>query len=109
MTVQIQITGPGIYNSKGEQIEVGTVLTLSEEPKGWRGRYAVIASGGKGKTAVTNPDETGLKAEHHGGGKFKITKGEEVILNGLSKADADAFNALSAEDREAFVADQAKA
>lgn len=109
MTVQVQITGPGIYNGKGEQIEVGTVLTLSEEPKAWRGRYAVISEGGEDKVAVTNPaTEAGLKAEHHGGGKFKITRGEETILNGLSKVDADAFNALSDEDKAAFVNEQAK-
>ena len=53
---------------------------------------------------VAKPDEAGLKAEHHGGGKFNITRGEEVLAKGLSKADADAFNALSDEEKEAFVA-----
>lgn len=47
--------------------------------------------------------DTGLKAEHHGGGKFNITKGEEVLAEGLSKADADAFNALSDEDKAEYV------
>lgn len=45
-----------------------------------------------------------LKAEHHGGGKFNITQGESVLAQGLSKADADAFNAMSDEDKAAFVA-----
>lgn len=55
-------------------------------------------------------DETGLKAEHHGGGRFNVTHGEEVLLKGLSKADADAFNAMSAEDKAEYVkAEQAKA
>ena len=43
-----------------------------------------------------------LKAVHHGGGKFKIVKGDDVLLSGLSKADADAFNAMSEEDKAAF-------
>lgn len=50
-----------------------------------------------------------LKAEHHGGGKFNVTEGETVHLSGLSKADADAFNAMSAEDKAAYVeAEKAK-
>lgn len=53
---------------------------------------------------VEQSPETGLKAEHHGGGKFNITKGEEVLLQGLSKADADAFNAMSDAEKAAFVA-----
>ncbi len=44
-----------------------------------------------------------LKAEHHGGGKFNVTQGEAVLLSGLSKADADAFNAMSEEDKAAYV------
>lgn len=51
-----------------------------------------------------------FKAEHHGGGKFNVTEGETVHLSGLSKADADAFNAMSAEDQKAYVeAEKAKA
>lgn len=56
--------------------------------------------------AAKKADDTALKAEHHGGGKFNITKGEEVLAKGLSKADADAFNAMSDEDKTAYVADQ---
>jgi predicted RNase H-like nuclease (RuvC/YqgF family) len=44
-----------------------------------------------------------LKAEHHGGGKFNVTEGETLHLSGLSKADADAFNAMSDEDKAEFV------
>lgn len=51
----------------------------------------------------TTDDENGLKAEHHGGGKFNITRGETVLASGLSKADADAFNALSAEEQAEYV------
>jgi hypothetical protein len=46
-----------------------------------------------------------LKAEHHGGGKFNITQGESVLASGLSKADADAFNAMSDVEKAAYVKD----
>lgn len=49
---------------------------------------------------------TGLKAEHHGGGKFNITNGENVIQRGLSKADADAFNAMTDDEKTAYVTGQ---
>lgn len=110
--MRIRITAGGIYDGKGQEVPVGTELDVKAEPKGWAGRYDVIGDK-KGKTPVTNPAEGGqgptLKAEHHGGGKFNITKGEEILLNGLSKTEADEFNALSDEDKAAFVADQAKA
>lgn len=101
--MRIKITAGGIYDGKGQEIPVGTELTVKEEPTAWVGRFETIEGDGKGKTAVTND---GLKAEHHGGGKFNITQGETVLLSGLSKADADAFNGMSDEDKAAFVADQ---
>lgn len=54
-------------------------------------------------------DETGMKAEHRGGGRFNVTSGETTLLSGLSKADADKFNAMSDEDKAKFVeAEKAK-
>jgi len=102
--MKIEITAGGIYGANGE-IAIGTVMDVKEEPTGWAGRFRVVAGGGKGKEAVTNPKsaEATLKAEHHGGGKFNITEGEAVHLKGLSKADADAFNAMSPEDKRAYV------
>ena len=90
------------------------------------GGYDIVARGEKGEVTTTSPlseaqldafkadgveitevkakkADTGLKAEHHGGGKFRITEGEKVILTDLSKADADAFNALSDEAKAEFV------
>lgn len=109
--MKIQITAGGIYDGKGEEIPVGAEFEVENEPQGWEGRYTVLSGGDtKAKKAVTNPaggdTKDLLKAEHHGGGKFNITKGEEVLLAGISKTDADAFNALSDEDKAAFVADQ---
>lgn len=47
--------------------------------------------------------ETGLRAAHHGGGKFNVVDGDTVLLTGLPKADADAFNAMTDEDKRAYV------
>lgn len=107
--MRIEITGRGIYGTAGE-VAIGTIIEVSKEPKGLDGRYRVLADE-KGKEPVTNPKkgkdaETGLKAEHHGGGKFNITQGETVLASGLSKADADAFNALSDDEKAEYVKKQ---
>lgn len=58
----------------------------------------------KAVSEAANSNQTAaLKAEHHGGGKFNVTQGEAVLLSGLSKADADAFNAMGEEDKAAYV------
>lgn len=116
--MRIRITGGGIYDGEGKEIPVGTELEVEDfevteegepvEPHPWGGRFVAVSGSAKGKKAITNPDK-GLKAEHHGGGKFNITQGEETLLEGLSKADADAFNALSDELKAAFVAEHTKA
>jgi hypothetical protein len=45
-----------------------------------------------------------LKAVHRGRGSFSVMDGDVEVKEGLDKAQAAAFNALSAEDKEAFVA-----
>lgn len=112
--MRIKITAGGIYDGEGKEIPVGTELDVADPetnedgsekaPHPWAGRFETISGGRKGKKGVTN--DGALKAEHHGGGKFNITQGEQTLLSGLSKADADAFNALSDEDKAAFVTDQ---
>lgn len=121
--MRIKITAGGIHDGEGKEIPVGTELSVADpevgedgeplSPHPWAGRFEVISSSRKAKKTVTNPaggddDKGTLKAEHHGGGKFNITQGEQVLLSGLSKEDADAFNGLSDDDKAAFVADQTK-
>lgn len=53
-------------------------------------------------------DADQLKAVHNGGGRFIIVRGGDKanpVKDGLDKADAAAFNALSDEDKAAYVAD----
>jgi len=78
--MKIKITGTGIYDGKGQEIPVGTEFDVKAEPTAWAGRYETISGGdAKGKKTVTNP------------------------------AGGDAKGDLKAEDKTAFVADQAKA
>lgn len=53
--MKIEITAGGIYGKEGKPVPIGTVLTVKEEPKGWKGRYRVIGKT-EGKEAITNPD-----------------------------------------------------
>jgi hypothetical protein len=52
--MRIRIIAGGIYDGEGQEVAVGTELTVTEEPQGWDGRYEVIGDT-KGKAAVTNP------------------------------------------------------
>lgn len=55
--MRIKITKPGIYGNDGE-IEVGTEITVKDEPTGWAGRYEVLSGGDddEGKTSIINPE-----------------------------------------------------
>ena len=56
------------------------------------------------KESIKPPvDPDALKAVHIAGGRFVIKQGDKAIKEGLNKADADAFNALSDEDKAAYV------
>lgn len=52
------------------------------------------------------PDgDSDLRAVHRGRGAYAIMRGDkdEEVLGGLTKEDAEAFNALSAEDKASYV------
>ena len=60
---------------------------------------------GNGKPGGTIVTVEGLKAIHKGRGKYVITDGDKVLIEGLDKHDADTFNELSDEDKSKKVAD----
>ncbi len=105
--MRIEITGNGLYGKAGKPIPVGTVLTVKEVPIGWKSRCRVLSGGEKGKTAVTNPKEnpipSGYEAKHRGGGSYSVMMGDEEVVSGLDKNQAERFNALSDEDKAAQV------
>lgn len=49
------------------------------------------------------PETSDLKAVHRGGGSYSIMRGDEEVKEGLNKADAEAFNKLSAADQAEYV------
>lgn len=111
MSVRISITGGGIYDATGSEIQVGTELTVKAEPKGWAGRYTVLSES-KGKTAVTNDNAPAGPFTVVDGGKGWWTiqdgKGEKVGAS-VREDDAKAFADLSTDDQTAFAAEHAKA
>ncbi|MDX3926742.1 MAG: hypothetical protein QHC90_13185 [Shinella sp.] len=48
-------------------------------------------------------DDNELKAVHRGRGSWSIVQGKTELKEGLSKEDAEAFNAMSAEDKAEYV------
>jgi hypothetical protein len=56
----------------------------------------------EGKADAGAADDTKLIAMHNGGGRYAIKRGKTVVAP-IDKADAEAFNALSDEDKEAYV------
>lgn len=56
------------------------------------------------KTPAPKAASTQLVAVEQEDGSFAITNGADLIKEGLTKEDADAFNALSDEDKAEYVA-----
>ncbi len=117
--MRIKITKGGIYNAKGEEIAVGTELTVKEEPLAWAGRYETISGGSTSevldddKTKVMNPQGGGkpvapFVAKETGAGWYKVVDANNRELGkSLRLADAEAFNAMSDEDKATYVDDLA--
>lgn len=58
-----------------------------------------------GESEPEEPVEpAGLKAEHRGGGRYFIMDADKPVGEAMTKDDAEAFNAMSDEDKAAFVA-----
>lgn len=62
-----------------------------------------------GKADKAKTADSTLKAVHRGGGSYSIMDGDKEVAEKLSKGDAEAFNAMSDEDKAKFVAEYAKA
>lgn len=99
------ITASGWFEVKGSYTANpdGATAPVAAVEDAIKAKDAEIAELRK-QLAAKGGDTPSLKAEHHGGGKFNITEGETVHLSGLSKSDADAFNAMTAEEKAAYVA-----
>lgn len=100
------LPGTGIYGADGVEMPVGHEMEVKEEPKGWAGRYDVLSGGDQvGKTAVTNPTgaTAGYAVAEKSPGWHVVTKDGEVVTKAFRKDDLAEFDALSDEDKAAFV------
>lgn len=104
MTKVIYLGEPGGSKTTtqfGYSFEDGRATEVSDEKHlaKFRGNAHFAVDGGDHQKAP----ETGLKAVHNGGGRFVIKDADKIVRDGLNKADADAFNALSDEDKAAYI------
>lgn len=103
--MKIEITSGGIYNGKGEEVAIGSIVEVKAEPVGWKGRYRIISGGSEAKTAVVNPapEASGYAVKESSAGWYVITKDGEEVTKSFRKADLDGFDTMTDEDKGAFV------
>lgn len=88
----------GITFAGGEAVEVTDEKALAK----FRGnRFFEVED----EATEEQEEDAGLQAVHNGGGRFVIKRDGEIIKKGLTKADADTFNAMSDEDKAEYVAE----
>jgi hypothetical protein len=97
--------GPRGINTKAGQIMLEPGQTVDDVELADAEAKIAKATGwfdfsGKAKAEAS---ATALKAEHAGGGAYFIMDGDKKVGESMKKEDADAFNALSDEDKAAFV------
>ncbi|CAM5194734.1 putative protein OS=Bosea thiooxidans OX=53254 GN=SAMN05660750_03333 PE=4 SV=1 [Bosea thiooxidans] len=83
----------------GDQGTVETLDPLSDEMLAALERDGVEVSEGDAKPAAPS----GPVAQHRGGGRYFVMDGDVPLGEAMSKDDAEAFNALSDEDKAAFL------
>lgn len=110
--MDIKITAGGVYSGDGEEIPVGTVIKgLEGPPIGLNGRHEVV---GEEKQFIANPSDPAAPSgapydvRETSPGWFQIydASGAEVGKK-LRKDDAEAFAALTDEEKADFLKDEA--
>lgn len=99
------LSSTGIYGAGGQEYEVGTVLTVTEVPVGWKGRYDEIGRDTEGKEPVINPKQPDdvFKVAEKSPGWFVITRDGKEVTKSLRKSDVETFEAWAKGDQEKFV------
>lgn len=104
--MKLTIIQPGVRRG-GEELAIGDVIEIDGDtiPPSLINKAGIMSD----RTAITNPSKGALpqpsyEAKHRGRGSYSVldAAGAEV-MEGLTKDDAEAFNAMSAEDRAAYV------
>ena len=94
-----KVHGGHVIVCAGMEDTVETLDPLSEEMLSSLERDGVEISEGSAKPAPP----TGPVAQHRGGGRYFVMDGDNPVGEAMSKDDAEAFNALSDEDKAAFL------
>lgn len=92
----------GVPFEDGEPVEIegGADLVAAARSNPW---FEVEDGSSAGGGEVMPPVQP-LKAEHRGRGSYSIMRGDVEVREGLTKAQAEEFGALSDEGKEAFIA-----
>jgi len=56
--------------------------------------------------ASTQADPDEIVAKHRGGGSYSIMRGDAELVEKLTRADAEAFNAMTVEEQDAYIASE---
>lgn len=96
---------PAVTDWLGYTFHRGEAVEVSNEAVAAKLARHPFFSGAEAKPPA---DPDALKAVHNGGGRYIIVRGGDKanpVKDGLDKSDAAAFNALSDEDKAAYVTD----
>ena len=99
----------GYQFTDGQPVEVNDAAHLNK----FRGnRFFAVDDDAAPAPGLPDPDKQpeqsdqtpdNYTAVHRGRGSYSVMLGDTEVIQGLTKADADAFNALSGEDKAAYV------
>jgi hypothetical protein len=91
-------SGPVLIEPNEEvDVELNAAEARIAKATGW------FDMSGKAQAETSAEPSTGPRAEHRGGGRYFVMDGENAIGEAMSKADAEAFNAMSDEDKAALL------
>lgn len=99
-----KVRGGHTVVAAGKEAEVVDAKELTEAQIDGLDREGVKvnAKGGEGKSEEKTDAPT-VEAKHRGGGSYSIMQGDTELVEKLTKEDAEAFNAMSDEDKAAYV------
>ena len=96
---EVKAFGYSFKDGKSVEVKDADIGRFSGNPF-----FEVSTKTEKQETKTADDDDTSLKAVHIAGGRYSIKRGDEELKKGLTKADAEAFNGMSDEDKAEYVA-----
>lgn len=61
--MKVRITAGGIYDGKGVEVPIGTVVSVQKEPSGWAGRYETVDDDAETTVDANNEDPNDAAAQ----------------------------------------------